>query len=203
MDRLLSFLGGAAPRVLFFGIFIGLLVPPLAALCRPLLAPAVLLILLTTLLRVEWPALLGQLRRPAVPALLVAALLLAAPLLVWLAVASFAGHLALPPALVVALVLMAAAPPILSATAITLFLGLDSALAIVASVGATLLVPLTLPPMALALTGIGLQISLEELMVRLVLLVAGAFLGAVLLRRLAGRERLAARAGQIDGAAVL
>ena len=199
MGRLLAFLGGDATRVLFFGVFIGLLLPPLSALFRPLLAPAVLVLLLAMLLRVDWRAIAERLRRPLQVALLGAAVLLASPLLVWLVLAP----LDLPPALYAALVLMAAAPPILSAISFTVFLGLDSALAVVVAVLCPLLAPLSLPPLVLALIGLDLDIAVLDLMIRMAAIVIGAFVGAAVVRRLAGAEAIAARAAQIDGAIVI
>ena len=199
MGRLLAFLGGDATRVLFFGVFIGLLLPQLSALFRPLLAPSVLVLLLAMLLRVDWRAIAERLRQPLRALLLGLAVLIASPLLFWLVLTP----LELPPALYTALVLMAAAPPILSAISFTVFLGLDSALAVVVAVLCTLLAPLSLPPLVLALIGVDLDIEVLDLMLRMAVIVVGAFVGAAVVRRLAGAEAIAARAAQIDGAIVI
>ena len=199
MGRLLAFLGGDATRVLFFGVFIGLLLPQLSALFRPLLAPSVLVLLLAMLLRVEWRAIAERLQRPWRAMLLGMAVLVASPLLFWLILT----QLDLPPALYTALVLMAAAPPILSAISFTVFLGLDSALAVVVAVLCTLLAPLSLPPLVLALIGVDLDMEVLELMIRMAVIVVGAFIGAALVRRIAGAEAIAARAAQIDGTIVI
>lgn len=199
MTRLLAFLGGHAPRVLFVGVFIGLAVPDLAALCRPLLTPAVVLMLLATLLRVDWGQMAVHLRRPLMTAALVAWLLIVSPVATWLLL-SLAG---LPDALETALVLMAAAPPILSAAAIAIALRLDAALAVVVGLACTMITPLTLPPLALELLGLELTVGVGALMLRLGLVVAVAFLGALLVRRLVGRARLAGVARELDGLVVL
>src|SRR3546814_4811888 len=80
MSRLLAFLGGHATWVLFVGVFLGLALPALATLARPLLAPAVAVLLTATLLRIDGRVMLGYLRRPRLAALIVAWLLLGAPL---------------------------------------------------------------------------------------------------------------------------
>ncbi|WP_193367671.1 hypothetical protein [Pelagibius marinus] len=198
MSRLLAFLGGHATWVLFVGVFLGLALPSLAALARPLLAPAVAVLLTATLVRIDWQVMLGYLRRPWLAVVITVWLLLGAPLLMAAALA----FLPLPSALGTALVLMAAAPPILSAAPIAMILGLDGALALVAALAATLLTPLTVPPLALALLGLELDIGVVEFMTRLSLVVAAAFAAAVVIRRLIGRERLPRVATHLDGLVV-
>ncbi|MEO3428625.1 hypothetical protein AAFN88_07185 [Pelagibius sp. CAU 1746] len=198
MSRLLAFLGGHATWVLFIGVFLGLALPSLAALARPLLAPAVAVLLTATLVRIDWQVMLGYLRRPWLAVVITAWLLLGAPLLT----AAVLAFLPLPAALSTALVLMAAAPPILSAAPIAMILGLDGALALVAALAATLLTPLTVPPLALALLGLELDIGVVEFMTRLSLVVAAAFAAALVIRRLIGRDRLPRVATHLDGLVV-
>ena len=199
MSRLLRLLGGQGTWVLFIGVFVGLVLPDLASLARPLLTPCVALLLFLAFLRVDWPAALAYARRPSLAVLVSLWILLASPLLVWLVL----KPIDLPQALVAGLVLMAAAPPILGSTALAIMLGLDAALSVLACLLTTLLAPLTIPPLALALLGLELQIGLWSLMLRLLLLVFGALAGAVLLRHLLGSARLGKAAGEIDGLIVL
>jgi bile acid:Na+ symporter, BASS family len=198
MSRLLAFLGGHATWVLFVGVFLGLALPSLSTFARPLLAPAVAVLLTATLVRVDWRVMLGYLKRPWLSAAIVAWLLLGAPL----AVAAALALLPLPVPLTTALVLMAAAPPILSAAPIAMILGLDGALALVVGLIATLLTPLTVPPLALALLGLELDIGIGEFMGRLAVVVAVAFAAALVIRRLIGRERLPGVARHLDGLVV-
>ena len=198
MSRLLAFIGGHATWVLFVGVFLGLALPPLASLARPLLAPAVAVLLTATLVRIDWQVMLGYLRRPWLTAVIVGWLLLGAPL----AAAAVLAFLPLPGPLATALVLMAAAPPILSAAPIAMILGLDGALALVVGLIATLLTPFTVPPLALALLGLELDIGVVEFMSRLAVVVAAAFVAALVIRRLIGRERLPRVATHLDGLVV-
>ncbi|MGF1629635.1 MAG: hypothetical protein ACFCUT_09205 [Kiloniellaceae bacterium] len=198
MSRLLVFIGGHATWVLFVGVFLGLALPSLAGLARPLLAPAVAVLLTATLVRIDWQVMLGYLRRPWLTAVIVAWLLLGAPL----ATAAVLAFLPLPGPLTTALVLMAAAPPILSAAPIAMILGLDGALALVVGLIATLLTPITVPPLALALLGLELDIGVVEFMSRLAVVVAAAFVAALVIRRLIGRERLPRVATHLDGLVV-
>ncbi len=81
MNQLLSLIGGRATQFLFAGVFIGLLLPDLAAVARPLLAPSVGLMLGLTLLRVDWRS-LGRWRDRAVfTSVAVSWILLLSPLL--------------------------------------------------------------------------------------------------------------------------
>ncbi len=199
MSRVLAQLGGHGTKVLFVGVFLGLLLPDLAKLARPLLAPSVVALLLATLLRVEWQAMLSYTRRPLLGLGITAWVLVASPVIVWLVLKLPTA----PEALATALVLMAAAPPILAGGSIAVLLGLDAALAVVACLAGTLLAPFTLPPLALWLLGLQLDVGVAELTLRLAAVVAGAFVGAALIRHLLGPARLAASARQIDGVIVI
>lgn len=195
MGRVLAFLGGHGVTVLFLGVFLGLALPDLARLLRPALAPAVAALLLFSMLRVDWQAIAGYLRRPLLTGGLVVWMLLVSPVVTWALLLA----VPLPAALTTAVVLMAAAPPILGATAIALLLGLDGALTLVVGLTATLLTPLTVPPLALWLLGLELDVEAAELMLRLGGVVVGALVGATLIRRLLGAARLRRNAAVLDG----
>ena len=81
MFRFLDLLGGRAVEVLFFGVFLGVALPSLAALARPLLAPAVVTLLFLALLRVDWGAMADHARRPLFNILVAIWMLVASPLL--------------------------------------------------------------------------------------------------------------------------
>ena len=199
MNQLLSLIGGRATQFLFVGVFIGLLLPDLAAVARPLLAPSVGLMLGLTLLRVDWRS-LGRWRDRAVfTSVAVSWILLLSPLLVWFCL--LPGFL--PPTLTVALVLVAAAPSIISAASIALFLDLDAERALVICLLSTLIAPLTLPPLAIGLLGVEIEFDILAFMARMGMLVGFAFLGALIVRRLVGVANLKASAVRIDGAIVI
>jgi BASS family bile acid:Na+ symporter len=198
MNRLLAFLGGRATWVLFSGVFVGLLLPDLAALSRPLLGPAVIALLAGSLLRIDWRHLGREARRPGRAALLVTWLMAVAPALLWV----LSRPIGLPPALLAAVILMAAAPPILGSAFIALVLGLDAAMALTVALAATAIAPLTIPPVALTLLDLDLAVGVLAFMARLAVVVASAFAVALLVRRLAPRGWLDAHAMQIDGGIV-
>jgi predicted Na+-dependent transporter len=197
--RVLAFLGRHGTGMLAGGLFIGLVLPPLATLLRSWLTPLVFLITTATLLGIEWRAVLGHLRRPGRLALVLGWSLLATPVL-----CDAASRLAgLPDGLAQAIVLWSASAPLTSTPAIALLLGLDPALALVAVVGGTFLMPFTLPPLVLGLIGLELGIGVVPLMVHLVIFVGGAALAAALVYRLVGVEALRRRAIELSGLNVL
>lgn len=194
----LTFMGRHATQFLFVGVFIGLALPGLADLARPLLAPSVVLLLFAALLRVDWAAMSGYIRRPHVAALLIVWLLLVCPIVTWFLLKFVPAPLSLN----AAVILMAAAPPILGSASIAMILKLDGALVVVGALLATLLTPLTVPPLALQLLSLQLDIGLGEFMLRLGLVVVIAFIGALIVRRFATPAGLAARAQLLDGIVV-
>ncbi|WP_026988938.1 hypothetical protein [Fodinicurvata sediminis] len=195
----LSFCGGHGPKVLFIGVFLGLAAPDLAALLRPHIGPIVGILLFFSLLRIEWQTMSSYFRHPFSLVALLVWLLVISPALIMLLLLPFP----LPEALETALILMAAAPPILGASAIALLVGLDAALAIVVGLIATLLAPLTVPPVSFWLLGVELDVSTYEFMLRMGMVVGGAFLASLVVRKLAGNYRLRTAAREIDGAIVL
>jgi len=200
--RSLVFIGRHATRFMAGGLLLGILVPPLAALAKPLLIPTLLIPLTLALVRLDWRAMAAYRHRSLVVAALLGWLLGVSPLLVWLLTSALHAY-GMPDALRQALVLMAASSPIVSSVAIALIVGLDATLAIVAVLLATALVPLTLPAVALALLGLDLDIGLAAFMGRLGLLVGSAFAAAWVIRRLVPAPALAARTELLDGLTVV
>jgi BASS family bile acid:Na+ symporter len=197
---LLAALGRSARWALPAGVFVGVAVPPLAALAKPLLTAAVIGTLTAALLRLDWAGLARTVRQPARPAWVVAWLLVVSPAVCWIG----AGALGLPADLRLALLLQWAAPPIGSAAVFALILGVDGLLAMVGAVAATLLLPLTLTPMvALLLPSAGVQVDLAAFAARVALVVGAPFAIAGLLRAVVGSARLARADDVLGGLNVL
>lgn len=196
--QLFDYIGRHATRFLGAGVLLGLLIPPLARLVAPLLVPTLLIPLALALVRLDWGAFRVHAGRPLLVAVLVIWMLGVSPVLMSAALAPFD----LPAALRQALVLSAASSPIVSCAAISLILGLDAALAVVVVLLSTALVPLTLPPVALALLGLKLEIEIGSFMLRLGLLVGVTFAAAVAIRSLVPAKVLERNARLLDGVAV-
>ncbi len=199
MKSALEWLGDKATKVLFVGVIAALAVQPLSQLARPFMVIAIFIPLVIALVRLDWSHLGAYARRPLLIVSLTAWILIVSPILVWLVITP----LGLPSGLHAGLVLMAAAPPIVSAGAYALLLRLDAPLVVVAIVSASTLVPLTLPPLALWLLDLQIDIGLVEFMLRLAAYIGGAFLVAALIRRFAAHDWLQANARAIDGIGVL
>ncbi|HVE49371.1 MAG TPA: hypothetical protein VNG69_07105 [Casimicrobiaceae bacterium] len=184
------------------GVLLGLAVPPLASLAQPLLVPTLLIPLSLALVRLDWRAIAAWRHRVGVAVWLLVWLLGVSPLLVWV-VSSLLAGVGLPQPLRQALVLMAASSPIVSSVAIALIIGLDATLAIVGVLLATALVPFTLPPLAVALADVAIDIDVAAFALRLALLVGSAFFGAWVIRRLVPSRLLTQNAELLDGISVI
>jgi BASS family bile acid:Na+ symporter len=187
--------GGA---LLAGGIFLGLFVPPLAALFRDAVTPTVAGLMTLVLLRTDPAQVVAYLKRPLLVAALLAWLMLACPLLAF----GVAWATGLDGPLGAGLVIMATGCAATSSPAFARLVGLDGEISLVVAVLSTLLVPFTAPPLALGLMGIDLSISLEALMLRLALVVGLPLLVSILLRRLLGPQRLARIGRAVDGGSV-
>ncbi|UCE31660.1 MAG: hypothetical protein JSW68_01530 [Burkholderiales bacterium] len=188
MRALLGFLGRYARWALPVGVFVGIAVPELSRLARPVLGAVVVGTLTAALLRLNWGHLAAALRRPRLPAVITLWQLVLSPLVVWF----LSGWLGLSETLRTALLLQAAAPPIGSAAVFALILGLDGVLAVIGTAVSTLLLPLSLTPLVgVLLPQAGIEVDLVAFFVRVLLVVALPFALALGLRRLIGVERLA------------
>jgi len=179
VNGFLTWLGRRGSIVLALGVFLGLLFPPLASLLKPLLIPGIIGPFLIALIRLDWGHIAEHLRRPQITILALIWLLVAAPFLISLAL----SLIPLRPSLHANLVLMAAASPLMASASLALIIGLDASLAVVLTFLATALLPFTLPPIALVLLGLDINIAIGELMLRLGLLIGGCFVLAWLIRR--------------------
>ena len=196
--RLLGALGARGGPILALGVFAGLLWPDLAALLRPALVPAYFIVVTLALIRLDPVAVLGYGRRPLLSAAVLQWMLAACPLVLWALVALFE-----PPAgLATALVLQGMTSPVFASVALALLVGLDAPFAVVATVSAMFLVPITLPPSALALLGLDLHIGISALMLRLFAFVGGSTLLAAAVRHFVGGDWIERHARKIDGANV-
>lgn len=195
----LGWIGRQSSPLFFVAVFAGVLLPPLARLLQPLLLPAILLPFVVALVRLDLAALGRRARRPWLALGLVLWSLVGCPFLVALVLQS----LPLDPDIAALLVTTAACAPLMASGALALLLGLDVALALLVVVPATALVPFTVPPLALGLAGIAIDLPAAALALRLALMVLGSAALAALVRRWLGPERLVTARPGLDGLAVL
>ena len=199
LSRILGFLGRHAPQAMALGVFVGLVLPSVADMLRPWLAPAVWVLLYVAMMRIAWRDLVERMRRPVFSAALIFWMLIVTPTIVAGALAFFDIR----PGLVAAMVLAASSAPLFSTPSLGVMFGLDGALLLIVLVATTFLVPLTLPLMASMLIGFDLGAEPSALMLRLGGLVLSAAVCAVITRWLFGETRVAAAAQVLDGFSVV
>lgn len=197
--RLLGAIGRAGTSALPVGIALGLLLPDLAQFARPWLAPVVFLMLTVTMVRVRPQEALAYLGRPVRLAVLLGLMMVALPAVL----ATVLKACGVPPALVTAITLYALSPPLLAAAALALMLGLNYPMTLVTSLVATMLAPLTVPPLLDLLAGVRLDISVGALMLRIGIMTFGSLALSLVLRRLIGPPRIEAARDHIAGIFVL
>jgi predicted Na+-dependent transporter len=181
--KLLAFAGRNGPLMLFVGVLIGLVAPALADVARPFLGLAVFVFTLGAFLKVDLASFRKEFERPAWAACMLAWTTFGVPLVMLGLV-----RLAHPEAgLAQGMMLCMLAPPVGSAAAIAAMLGLSAPLSLLATVAATILSPLYLPPLASWFAGYQLHIDPAAMTWRLFLIVGGACACATLPRRYAGR----------------
>jgi BASS family bile acid:Na+ symporter len=194
LDRSSQWLARHATRLMVLSIVVGITIPPMAALLRPYLTEIVWAILFLAMLQFDWDAVWGYLRRPFLMMLAVGWLVLATPVLLSPIVASFG----LPGGIAAALILSAASAPIMSTPAICMIIGLDAALSLVVLLLTTLVVPFTLPVIAIELLDLEIGLTTRELMWRLGVLIGSAMALTVVVQRFLGSARLAAATASLD-----
>lgn len=198
----LAFTGRHGTAALAVSLFIGIALPALSAYLRPYLALAVFSLLTLAFLKVDLAAAKQRVKRPGLLLAALAWMMLGAPLLALLLIRSLdlaPGS----PDIVLALFISTAAPPVMASPAFIYLLGLDGTLSLTLSVAALIATPLTAPFIGSLMLGPSLPLSVSGLAAQLSVLLAGAFLTAALIRKLAGAARLQRSADHIGGLNVL
>ena len=198
----LAWLGRQGTRAVAASIFIGIAVPPLAAVLKPVFPYALFVLLCLAFLRVDPVEVRAHFSRPALIAAAAAWMMLATPLLIALALVAL-GVEGLAPGLFIAMILQAAAPPVISAPTLAALMGLDAALSLATLIVCTALTPFTAPAFAALFAGAGLSISPYALGGKLLGMLAGAAIVAAIIRRIGGKEWVGRQSERIDGLSVI
>jgi len=202
MLKVLALIGRYGTQGFAASIFLGLALPQFAAAARPLLAVSIFVFVTITFARVDSAELKKLLRRPA-PLVLASGWLLLAPAAVVTLALALIGRESLDPGLVLGLAVLGAAPPIMSAPAVSMLLGLQPTLIMAAVLLTTSLSPVLSPLIAGTVAGAAVPIDLGILVRRLVLLIGGAVLAAGVLRAILGESRIRAHKPAFDGIGVI
>lgn len=203
MRLVLETIGRHSALLLVASIVVGIALPDLAELFRPLLTPAVYGLLVLAMARIDILAVRIHLRSPSRILLPLLWMNLALPLAIGAAATTFGPGLGASPGVVFALVLIASAPPVTAASAISFLVGLDGALSLAILLAATALTPVLTPLMVHLWMGPDFAISPSGLGLRLTLLIGGSLLLAVAVRRYFGRSGIERSQGVFDGLNVI
>lgn len=201
MPNPLPWLGAKGTIILPISLFVGLFWADLAALLRPTLAPTVFIMLTLLIIRVDTSKARQHAEKPLMPLLGLLWAIVAMPILFGLGI-SLTGSL-LSSGLILALVFWASAPPLFSTPALAYLLRLDPPLALGFLLAAVALHPIVTPAFTALLTDGAASISATELGWRLFLLVGGATLIAIGVRRWAGLEKIYGFSERFDGLNVI
>jgi hypothetical protein len=198
----LTWLGRQGTRAVAASLFIGIMLPPLAALLKPIFAYALFVLLCLAFLRVDPAEVRKHFSRPALVAAASAWMMLGTPLLIGIALLAL-GVADRLPGLYIAMILQAAAPPVISAPTLAALMGLDAALSLATLVVCTAVTPLTAPVFAALFVGADMALSPVALGAKLLAMLAGAALVAWAVRRVAGQPWIDAQKERIDGLSVI
>jgi hypothetical protein len=198
----LAWLGRQGTRAIAAVVIVGIAVPPLGALLRPFVTPAIFVLLCIAFLRVDAAALRSYVRRPMLVLAATAWTMLAVPLLFG-AICLALGLDTRAPDLFLALMLQAVAPPMMAAPAFAALMGFDATLVLASLVTSSALTPVTAPLFAYGFIGPALALSPTQLGLKLFAILAGSALVAVIGRRVLGMAAIARRKDEIDGINVL
>lgn len=205
LDRLaaaLAWLGRHGTNAVAISIVLGIALPPLGALIRPLFPETVFLLLCLAFLRVDPDALRAQFKRPW---LLVAAAIwtmLIVPVLAGL-VMNGIGLGVRSPGLLLALMLNAVAPPIFSSPALAALMGLNAAVTLALLLSCVAITPFLASALVALFVGPAVTFSPVSLGLRLVLILAGAACVGIAVRSFAGKAWVERQAERIDGLNVI
>jgi len=194
----LAWLGRQGTRAIAAVVLIGIAVPPLGALLRPFVTPAIFVLLCIAFLRVDAAALGSYLRRPKLVLAATAWTMLAVPLLFGVICLAL-GLETRVPELFLALMMQAVAPPMMAAPAFAALMGFDATLVLASLVTSTALTPVTAPLFAYGFIGPALTLSPALLGLKLFAILAGSALVAIMGRRLLGPGAIALRKEELDG----
>lgn len=195
---LLEALGRRAAPILAVSLFVGLLLPDLASRLRPMVAPAIIGLMVCNVVRIDWRQIAAVAASPLRVLPLLLWVLLGVPLLTALVLAP----LPLPLELKEAVLLTASSPVLTAVPTFVLMMGLDGPLALFAVIATSLLQPVVQPPVVYWLLGIQLDLPLGQLMMRLALFVGAGFAIGLAARAAIGAERVGRWDRAIGGAAV-
>ena len=198
----LSWLGCQGTRAVAAVIFIAIAVPPMGDILRPFLTFSIFALLTVAFMRVDLQQVSARMRQPRLILIAAGWSMLVVPG-VFGGVMLVAGIDGSAPDLFLAIMLQSMASPLISAPAFAALVGLDATLVLVTLVVTTISVPFTAA--LFAMLYFGPETSLAPLVLggQLALLLGGAAVTAMTIRRVVGYARIIGRVSEIDGINIL
>jgi hypothetical protein len=198
----LSWLGRQGTRAVAALVVIGITMPSVGALLKPLVTECVFVLLCIAFLRVDAAAFRAYVKRPAI--------VLAATTWTSLVIPALIGAICLAfglkdqsPGLFLALMLQAIASPMMAAPALAALIGLDATPVLLTLITSTALIPFTAPLFAHIFIGPALTIAPLALGTKLFAILAGSALFGLTVRRLAGLAAIERQSEKINGFSIL
>jgi predicted Na+-dependent transporter len=145
----LAWLGAQGTRAIAAIVVVAIAAPPLDALLKPFVTPAIFLLLLLAFIRVDAKLLRLHLRHPSLVIAATAWTSVGIPILCGIAGLKLKLDLS-DPQLFLSLMLQSVAPPMMAAPALAALLGLDATLVLITLVTSAALNPLTAPVLTYA-----------------------------------------------------
>ena len=194
----LSWLGRQGTRALAALVIIGIALPPIGALLKPLVAAAVFILLSLAFLRTDTAALKLYLGRPALVIAATAWTAFLIPFLFGLTAVAFGFKTCLPD-FFLGVMLQAITSPMMAAPALTALMGLDATLVLITMLASTALIPFSAYFFTRVFIGTALTLSPWALGLKLLALIGGSVLIGFTIRRLAGVAAINRHQDKIDG----
>jgi BASS family bile acid:Na+ symporter len=187
MLKVLHWLAAHGTKIVAGSIFVGLVLPDLAALARPVFPVAVFCMLTIAMIRVDLAAAKAYAARPGLIITAMVWMTVATPLLIAGTFWAFDPS----PAIALALIFWATAPATVSSPAFSALLGLNATLSLGLLLMAMLTAPFIVPELSVLLTDAEIVVTTGGLMLRLGLLIGGAAIAATMVRGFLGPQRRA------------
>ncbi len=176
-------------RYLIVGaVVLGLGFPSIAAAVSPFLPALIVLSLILAVVQADMEQIAGYKSRALMVIGLLATLLVLAPVVIAVETLEVLVPYGLPPEIADGMILAALAPPMMASAGIAFLLGLDAIMALVCSLAAHIVCPLTITILANYLIGPDIDLDVADLAQRLALFIAVGFAVGILLR-IAGVNR--------------
>jgi len=201
MTKALSYIGQQSRYILLLALVLAALLPSVSSALRPLLPVLVSLVLGLSIARLDIASVLLEYKDIKRLVLLLGVVLTFIPLTAFLLVYGW-RLLGFNENYTLLLVVFAGAPPLGSATALSLLLGYNARITLQVTLLATVLTPF-LGPMCLALIGVSIDASLSSVAMNIFLMIAGGFALGLVLQRVIGKQRIANNPDVFNGFATI